>query len=267
MIKPDGRSIASYDPSRADAKGFFQGAFNTKALDFDPLINGYAVFQWIKVPKWVESTFKSFKILTQKNFKELSGLSNIELQTIGVTNGFSANEYHVANTIQKQNQNFTIKHQEFSGSPIKNMYQFWITGIRDPQTGIATYPAIFGIDYAAKNHTGEILYINTRPDMNNVDKHNIEFSCFWSAVMPKVIKLEQFNFSLNTHDQVEYDQQFTGDFYMGSKVDAYAKTKLAQHVHGFIELGEFDPEAVDPNGSSMKNKFSDSKSVAYNGIK
>ena len=243
MLRHDHNSVIVFDSSIAQNSNFFNGSYNTLQLDFDPLINGYSFFKWIVVPKWVVSAYPGFADLTEKNFKEGFSLSDIELETFAVTHGFNANEYNVAGGIKKNNTDFSIKHQEFSGSPMRNMYQYWVSGIRDPETGIATYARVHNTDYAAKNHTGEIIYIVTRPDANNVDKNNIEFSCYYTAVFPTKIQLSQFSHAIGTHSEAEYEQAFKGCFHMSSKVDAFAKTVLAERVYGFMEMNEFDPQA------------------------
>jgi len=260
MIKPS-TQINVFKTDIAANKNFFTGSLDLQTLDFDPLVTGYAFIKWVTLPSWVTKVYPQFAALTEKNFKEFGGLSDIELQTFGVTHGFNANEFHVAGGIQKQNTEFTLKHQEFSGSPMKNMYQYWISGIRDPETGIATYPKIHGMDYATANHTGELIYIVTRPDANNVDKNNIEFAAYYTAVMPKAIRLSHFNHTIGTHDQVEYDQSFSGDFHMSAKVDEFAKKVLKERVQfGFAEMGEFDPVNVVEVGG-LDHGYDDSASV------
>lgn len=248
MLKHDANSVLVFNDELANQANFFTGSYNTLKLDFDPLIGGYSFFKWISLPQWVTKTFPGFRAMTEKNFLEGFSINDIELETTSITHGFAANEYNVATTIKKGNTDFNIKHREFSGSPIRNAYQFWITGIRDPESGIATYCKTFGTDYAAKNHTGEVCYIETRPDANNVDTNNIEYSCYYSAVLPTKIQLSQFSFSHGSHDAVEYDQSFKGVFHMGKHVDQFAKTVLASKVYGITEMNDFDP--LDPESPS-----------------
>ena len=258
MLRHDVNSVIVFDNANiATSNYFFNGSFNTLQLDFDPLINGYSFFKWTRVPKWIETAFPGFRDMTEKNFKEGFSISDIELETLTMTHGFNANEYNYASGIKKNNTDFNIKHQEFSGSPIRNMYQYWITGIRDPEIGIATYAKAVGTDYSAKNHTGEIIYIVTRPDANNVDKNNIEFSCYYSAVIPTKIQLSQFSHAIGSHNEAEYDQSFKGCFHMSASVDAFAKQVLAEHVYGFKEFNEFDPTKPTDGRDNLKSEMSE----------
>ena len=258
MLIHDASSIIVGNGSAAGKASFFNGSLNTLELDFDPLITGYAFFKWVTLPTWVVSAYPNFAQMTEKNFNSFGGISDIELESSNIAHGFNANEFNFATGIKKNNTDFNIKHNEFSGSPIRNMYQYWITGIRDPETGIATYPKTYGIDYSTKNHTGELVYIVTRPDANNVDSenvNNIEFACYYSAVFPTKIILGHFNHDIGSHDKVEYDQSFKGNFHMSAKVDAFAKEVLASKTYGILELAEFDPVKPDNSHQNLTDSI------------
>lgn len=262
MLKHNGESVLVFNNSIASNNYFYAGNYNTINLDFDPFITGYSFFKWKKVPGWVEQAFPAFQDMTEKNFIEGFSLSDIELETGTISAGFAANEYNFAANAKKGNTEFSIKHREFSGSPIRNMYQHWITGIRDPETGIATYPAIYNIDYAAKNHTGELIYIVTRPDANNVGLNNIEFACYYTAVMPTKLQLSQMAYTSGTHDAVEYEQSFKGCFHVSAAVDDLAKETLRDLSWGMQEMGQFDPSkgSDESNYPALANSaYEDSK--------
>ncbi|ALN97882.1 hypothetical protein Bp8pS_203 [Bacillus phage vB_BpuM-BpSp] len=248
MIKQG--NIRVFDSNIASQQSFFTGAPNLKQLAFDPLVTGYAFIIWTKLPKWMEKEYPGFKSLTQKNFKSFSGIEDIELQTQEYQYGFANNNYNVAAGITKNNTDFTIKHQEFSGSPIKNMYQAWVSGISDPETGIATYPKLYGMEYAAKNHTGELIYVVTRPDVNNVDKKNIEFAACYTNVMPTRIPLAHLEYNQGSHDLVELDITFKGNMHISSKVDDFAK-KVLSTTYSFVTEGLFDPENAKNGGRAL----------------
>jgi hypothetical protein len=240
-------NIRVFDSSIANQKSFFTGGLNLKQLAFDPLVTGYAFIVWTKLPRWVVSEYPGFKAMTEKNFKAFSGIEDMELQTQQYQYGFNNNEYNVAAGITKNNTEFTLRHQEFSGSPIKNMYQFWVTSIADPESGIAIYPKVYGMDFATKNHTGELMYIVTRPDVNNTDKRNIEFAAYYTNVMPTKVPLSHFEYTQGEHNLVEIEIPFKGNMHTSAKVDNYAQ-KLLKESYSFITQGQFDPETANPTG-------------------
>lgn len=258
MLIP-GDNINAFNKIASKNGSWFTGKMNTQILDFDPLVTGYAFFVWTKLPFWVKDTYPNFQYMTQKNFKAFEGISDIELQTAQYTHTFNANAYEYATSIQKGNTQFTIRHQEFSGNPIKNMYQFWVTGIRDPETDIALYPRAFGCEYGAKNHTGELLYIVTRPDANNVQHHNIEFAAYYTAVMPLKVPIGHFGYNQGDHNSPEIDINMVGDFHIGPEVDDFAAEVLSGKgptgfdivtPYQFLTSAFFSPK--DPNRGDGK---------------
>lgn len=249
MIRPS-TEIKVYDSNLAKNQSFFTGGLNLQELNFDPLVTGYAFIIWTKLPQWIEQEFPGFKSMTQKNFKSFDGISDMELQTQAYSYGFNSNEYNVAAGISKNNTEFTLKHQEYSGSPIKNMYQYWISSISDPETGIATYPVKYNMDYAMKNHTGELMYIVTRPDVNNVNKKNIEFAAYYTNVFPTKIPLGHLNYSQGDRNLVEIDITFKGNMHISAKVDRYAKV-LLNSTYSFVVEGMFDPQNSSIAGTTL----------------
>lgn len=271
---------------KVDTSNFFNGGLeltNKQLQNFDPLVTGYAFIYWVSVPKWLDgggtaasgnavgngvsdgagggnAGFSNFKDLTQRNFKSLQGISDIEIDTQAYQYGFANNEYNVAAGITKANTEITLKHQEFSGSPIKNAYQAWASGIRDPETGIATYPAMYGLEYKASNHTGELLYIVTRPDGNTVNYNNIEFAAYFTNVFPTRIPLAHFNYDQGDKSVVEIEIPLKCNMHISAKVDAYAQTVLKK-IYSFRTEGLFDPEADD---QSHIGKGNPPTGTAYN---
>ncbi|QDJ97794.1 hypothetical protein PALS2_169 [Staphylococcus phage PALS_2] len=251
MILPS-KNQRVFDNNIAKNKWFYNGHMNLQTLEFDPFVTGYSFIVWTKIPSWVEKQFPGFKAMTQKNFKSFQGLENIEMTTNDYMHTFNGNNYRTAASITKGNTGFQMTHQEFSGSPIKNMYQYWVSGIRDPRTGIATYPKIHNLEYAAKNHTGELLYIQTRPDANNTSKNNIEFAAYYTAVIPTRISLDHHNYTMETHEEAQIEQDFAGNMEISARVNDFAKSKLNE-IYSFTEQGMFDPSAPKTAGDNLSD--------------
>lgn len=245
MIK-QGKDIRVYNNTLAKSDSYFTGGLNLQKLEFDPFLTGYAFIIWTKLPNWLKSEYPGFQAMTQKNFKSLQGISDIEIDAQSYQYGFANNDYNVAGGITKGNTEITLKHQEYSGSPIKNMYQLWTTGIRDPETGIATYPKLYGVDYGAKNHTAEMMYIVTRPDANNTDKKNIEFAAYFTNMWPTKIPLAHLNYDQGDKALVEIEEPFKCNMHMSPAIDNYAAT-LLKTCYAFKSDGMFEP--LDPNAA------------------
>lgn len=248
MIQPG--NINVFNSTKATNNSFYNGTLNFNQLDYDPLVTGYAVIIWDKLPSWVESEYPGFKALTQKNFIALSGIEDFQIETQEWQYGFNNNTYNTAVGITKNNQEFTITHKEFSGSPIKNAYQHWTTNIFDPETGISPYGRMYGLDFKAMNHTGSLLYIVLRPDANNIEKNNIEFAAYFTNVFPKKTPLSHFEFQQGTRDHVQIEIPFSGVMHISAAVDNYAKEKLKES-YSYICMGMYSPTDLQQGGKTI----------------
>jgi len=241
-------NINNWGFNTAKDADFFKGSMNYKQLNWDPYVTGYSFIVWYKIPFWIKQTFGQGNVeaFCQKNFHSFSGISSIELQTAAQSHGFTANESMFPTTIQKGNTDFTIKFQEFSGSPVRNLFSFWVSGMRDIESGIATYPKTFQCDYAAKNHTGQLLYIVTRPDANNVNRPVVEFACFYDAVFPKTIYQDHLNYDKGSHDGVDIDIAFNGVYHVSQDVQELAIAKLKE-VYYLREENQYNAQGQPNN--------------------
>jgi hypothetical protein len=205
---------------------------------FDPFVGGYAGIVWTQLPAfWDKADSGSgmtaqFKALTERNFKAFSGIGDLTLDTDALSTGFAGNELPVATNIKKENTTFTIKHYELAGSPIRELYQYWITGIRDPETGLATYHGAIanGMVYSMKNHTAELLYIVTDPSFAIGGAIGIEFACYYTNVFPTKIPQDHLNYSSGDHAITEIDQEFRGNYHQSSAINNLAVTAMKSYT-------------------------------------
>jgi hypothetical protein len=239
---------------------FFNGAVAHGVNTADPYVSGYSYISWITVPRWIDgvqatNNSSTFRYLCEKNFKGFSGLSNIDLEVGAVTGGFTANELMFATKLGQKPSEFTLKYQEQSGSPLTQHYNRWVGGIRDPRTGIATYPKEYDLEYHSFNHTGTLLYVNTRPDADNTDKNIIEFAALFTHVMPKRILLEHFGFDgPGDHDLKEVEMPFSGYMNFGASIDNFAYTWLKEtmwHPEGYIHENKSGSAVYEMIGASI----------------
>ena len=170
----------------------------------------------------MEQEIEGFFDLTEKNLKTFQGNDDIDMTLVDMQAGFSANTSQYAGGIGK-GQGFTMSHNEYSGSPVRYGYSFWVSGVRDHNTGSATYPVRYGMEYAAANHTGELAYIVTRPDANNNSGTILEYSSYYTNVMPYRIPLSHLNYTSGTQEAPQVEVTFTADRFIGPGVDEFCK--------------------------------------------
>ena len=232
---------------------FFTGVDDLINLNFDPIVTGYAYIYWVQLPSWFDRDpdLKYFKQMTQKNFRSFQGLTEITLNTAQHQTGFGGAEFDVATGITKGNTDFTLAHKEYSGGIMRKMYQKWVSYIRDPRTGTAIYPKLFGVDYGARNHTGQLLYIMVRPDATNTDKDIVEFAAFYSNVMPTSIPIGELDFELGTQDSPILSIPCKGFLEIGPDVEEYAKKILRDEILKISDGGDGLP-FLDSYGSDSE---------------
>lgn len=228
-------AISLHNDSAEQAKTdtFYTGGFNTKTLPLDPLITGYAFIKWIRLPSWFTKTFDYFPAITEKNLKSFQGNDDIEISPVGVQIGFTGNESQFSGAIGSKGSGFTMSHNEYAGSPIIEAYNYWVSSIRDPHSGIATYPSEHGVDYAARNHTGELLYVQLKPSAGKIGEaarqiaYDIEDATYYTNVQPLKIQRSHLNFQQGSQEGVTVEQSFTADRWFGAGVLEYAAATLS----------------------------------------
>ena len=238
---------------------FFTGIDDLIKLNQDPIVTGYSYIFWLQLPSWFEKDpdLKYFKTMTEKNFRSFQGLTEMTMNTQEHITGFGGATYDVVTGITKGNTDFTLAHKEFSGMPIRKMYQKWVSYIRDPRTGIAIYPKLFGVDYGARNHTGQLMYIMVRPDANNTDKEIVEFAAVYTNVFPTAIPIGELNFELGTQDSPIITIPYKGFMETGPDIEIYAKKLLKEKILKVTDGGNgiplLDSYASDTDITSLLN--------------
>ena len=225
MLKLDNGNIAQYD--------FMQG--------------GYGVFYWITMPTFMELGNKSlvdrFRNLTEKGATSFDGIQDMQANTEDITGGIAGNTFKQMTNMRDEFDSFTIKVYELQGSPIREAIEYWLTGIRDPKTGYATYHGLVDtIDggYSAKNHTGEIIYIVTDPSGS---ANGIEYACMITNVLPTKVPKSHLNMSHGDHPVVSFDLEFTGVKYESTWINEQAKVIL-QKKRTIEHYLDFKPKAT-----------------------
>jgi len=229
------------------SQSFFDGRFNSKQQIVDPFVGGYAFMYWVKLPTWVNDQYPEFKEMSQRSMKDFQGVGDHTLNTVGMALGFNPTEEQVAGGISGD-QGFSMQYQEFSGSPITSATNFWVSGIRDPSTNVPTYPRLPGVEgYGAKYHTGELLYVVMRPDVNTGFKA-IESAVYYTNVMPTKIIGDYLNYSQGSNDTAVLTQDYTGNRWQGQGVLDYAETVIGSVINTTDHADDFVPTPTDING-------------------
>ena len=229
---------------------FFIGHENTATQVLDYYVTGFSVIKWVKLPAFFEKDpdLKYFGSLTEKVFRSFQGIDDITLNMNNTTVGYNARDINFPGQITTSNSDFSLEFDEYDGLVITKLFTKWVGYIRDINTGVATYPKKFGLEYTAKNHSAELLYIALRPDVNNTDKDVVEQAIYYSHVIPTNIPLSSsLNYSRGDSNHPTLTINFNAFAYMGPKVDDYARRVLRDEImvvsddsDGLLFLNTFD---------------------------
>lgn len=210
---------------------------------YDPFKGGFGRIFMIRKPTFIiqhtEMTekFKIFKHILEYANTGISGISDIDVTSETITGGYVGREFAVP-TIAKNNTNqFTISTYEFSGSPMREMLHFWISGVMDLQSGFSTY---HGVELAVKqsNHTAEFIYVLT--DQTGKSE-NIEYACMFANCFPANIKMDHLNTRAGEHNIAEMDIPFTCTMYESPQINELAK-KLLNKYKILMDSLNFNPK-------------------------
>ena len=245
-----------FEYAKGASSQYFNGIDDMINHKFTVLTTGYAFIYWVHLPDWFEQDgdLQYFKVMTQKNFVSFQGLSTVQLSTGNYQSGFAGNEVTVPNGVERGNTQFTIEHIEYSGSPMRRLYQKWVNYIRDHRTGIAPYCKIFNVDYGPATYSGELLYITVRPDANNNNENAdiLESAVYYSNVFPTNYDLGMYNYQRGQQENPHFNAEYVGVPDWGPEVDEFARKILKEHILNVTEDSEDDIFGFLTSGSNTK---------------
>lgn len=210
---------------------------------YDPFKGGFGRIFMIRKPTFlldaahgIKDKFDIFKHILEYANTGISGISDIDVTSETITGGYVGREFAVP-TIAKNNTNqFTISTYEFSGSPMREVLHFWISGVMDLQSGFSTYHGVESLDVKQSNHTAEFIYVLT-----DQTGKNIEYCCMFANCFPTNIKMDHLNTRSGEHNIAEMDIPFTCTMYESPKINELGERLLNKYTILMDSL-EFNPK-------------------------
>ena len=145
---------------------------------FTPYERGYARLFVYNMPVFMEKFFpeltKRFKSYLETGYRSVNGINDLSVEFTEYEGGFSGQKFANVSISHDDTDTITIGLYELAGSPVREFLETWITGVRDPRSGVAHYhghvatpahPAdsVNYIDYSEKNHTMELSISRLMP--------------------------------------------------------------------------------------------------------
>lgn len=218
------------------------------ARDFDQFISGYGMYVWLKMPNFcvhpdggIAEKMDIFKTITEFGTKSFSGIDDDNLDTLDIDGGIAGNKIVVPGNAKNTFEEFSLKVYEYLGSPVREVLDFWVNGIRDKSTGYAHYNGV-PLPYANENHTGMAMYILTDPSGRS---EGLEYACLLSNIFPKKVPKSHLNMESGEHNVAEIDVTFAAHKDEGPMINAFAK-KILTAAQGWNTQKYYDERFDTP---------------------
>ena len=194
---------------------------------YDPFRRGYARIFMVRQPLFVLNALpdqmKKFKHILEWANTSIGGVEDITVGTSTMEGGYAGRAATFATSAEDPANQLTIGTYEFSGSPLREVLHYWVTGVFDLQSGFATYHDS-GDEYSYANHTAEFVYVVTDPTGKNV-----EYACLWANCFPTNIPMDHLNYESGQHDLVPVTLNFTGTKYESPQINKVAVALLDKY--------------------------------------
>lgn len=205
-----------------------------------PYIPGIARLFMHKEPIFMQIAFPTetdnFKSYIETGYKSVQGINDISASAEAIQGGWANQSYEILTSVEDQTNEITIALYEQTGSPVREFLELWLTGVRDPRSGVAHYHGVVEtpqnatsgknnypndmsynelasindkankiyVPYCERNHTAEFIYYDLDPTA-----HYIEYACMFAHAFPKNVNKDYFNYSSGERSPVETQVQFS----------------------------------------------------------
>ena len=205
-----------------------------------PYIPGITRMFMHKEPYFMQIAFPdetdNFKSYIETGYKSIQGISDMTVGSEQIQGGWANQNYEVISTVTDDTDTISIGIYEQTGSPVREFLELWVTGVRDPRSGVAHYHGVvetpvynnnktdegtndvpsyaamgdynskagqIWVPYGEKNHTAEFVYYDLDPTA-----HYIEYACMFAHAFPKSVKKDHLNYSSGDRTPVEMTVDF-----------------------------------------------------------
>ena len=241
-----------------------------------PYIPGIARLFMHKEPVFMQIAFPTetdnFKSYIETGYKSVQGIADLSASAETIQGGWANQSYEILTSVEDQTNEITIALYEQTGSPVREFLELWLTGVRDPRSGVAHYHGVVEtpasaeasngtlysnysgaaalnnaasqvyVPYCERNHTAEFVYYDLDPTA-----HYIEYACMFAHAFPKNVNKDFYNYNSGERSPVETQVQFSVMKYESRYINDLA-------IHYLIkDQLEYNYLNFDPLYSKYKN--------------
>lgn len=229
-----------------------------------PYIQGISRLYFHKTPYFMHHLFPkltdNFRSYLETGFKSISGIGDLQAQEATIEGGWANQKLDNISMVTDDTTQVEIALYEQTGSPVREFLETWLTGVRDPRSGVAHYHGAVmtpenedGVPYGEKNHTGEFIYVALDPTAEY-----IEYACLLAHVWPKNVQKSHLNYQSGERAPAEMQCTFSCIKYEGKYINDIAAFYIA-HSNLVYNYLDFNPYASDINPYADKETRTDGK--------
>lgn len=237
---------------------FIQGIDVTqKNLDsLTPYVPGISRLFMHTVPAFMDKMFpdvtEAFKSYFETGYKSVTGIGNLTADPLTYEGGWAGQSFSNISAVKDDTDEITITLYEQTGSPVREFIETWMTGMRDPQSGVAHYHGAFDefedFEYGEKNHTAEFIFVDLDPTARY-----IEYACLFAHCWPTRIDKSHLDYESGSHNEVALNIPFKVTKYEGRYVNDLAWYYLSQQKlrYNYLDFKVFgNGEEPGPDNTS-----------------
>lgn len=210
---------------------YFIGGIDVTHQNLDqltPYIPGVSRLFMHKVPYFMSVAFpemtSNFKSYVETGYKAVSGINDLSAEFATISGGFAEQSFENISKVSDSSNEMQITLYEQTGSPVREFIETWMTGVRDPRSGIAHYHGVVeipgtteatsatgtansafeAVPYCEKNHTAEFMFYDLDPTA-----HYIEYAALFAHCFPKNVEKSHYNYTSGSRDTPELNLQFS----------------------------------------------------------
>lgn len=201
---------------------------------YDPFKGGFPRIFMVRSPMFVNraipTKMKKFKHLLEYGNTGVSGIGDVTLNTANMEGGYANRSMAIPTIAEDGTNELQIKTYEFSGSPVREVLHFWITGMADLQSGLTTYHGVLDEEGELKleanqaNQTAEFIYCLT-----DQTGRRIEYACLFANCFPKSIPMDHLNADGSDHSTVPITISFAATKYESKQINETAAKLLNKY--------------------------------------
>lgn len=210
---------------------------------FDPYIQGTARIFLYTPPFFMAEGFpeqsRVFKSIVETGYTRVDGINDLSVDFVEFEGGFAGQKFANVSLVRDDTDTITISVYEQSGSPVREFLDTWVTGTRDPRSGVATYHGVMlkhgevyptatvvnaagatiaKVPYGEKYHTAEFVYYDLDPTMQD-----LEYACMLAHCFPTKVQKSHLNYEKGVRDNVPMDIEMRTTKYESSYINQIAE--------------------------------------------